>query len=186
MCPHQLHSLQHRQGTNSKIRLRHRCNMTIGKTSAGGDRGCLVPHRAFLCYKRGRGNAFKFIPWACETLPFLPRALRALSGQNARENCACFVGAAPNAASRCCTKAEAEQTPLLRAGKPRYRNMNQLAQCHTHECQREAEITAFPSPFATLCRKRSWNSYPGTAHGDSASPVHTIPAVLQKCAMSPS
>lgn len=172
-------------GTNSKIRLRHRCNMTIGKTRAGGDHG-LVPHRAFLHWQTRRGNAFKFISWACEILPFLPRTPWSPSGQNARENCVCFVGVVPNAASRCCTKAEAEQTPLPRAGKPRYRKMNQLIQCHTHKCQREGEITAFPSPFAALCGKRSRNSYPGTAHGDGATPVHTITAVLQKYAMSPS
>lgn len=173
-------------GTNSKIRLRHRCNMTISKTSAGGDHGCLIPHRAFLRWQTRRGNAFKFISGACEILPFLPRVLQSLSGQNGRENCVCFVGVVPNAASPCCTKAEAEQTPLPRAGKPRYRKMNQLTQCHTHKCQREGEIAAFPSRFVALCRERSRSGYPGTAHGDSDIPVHTITAVLQKYAMSPS
>lgn len=58
--------------------------------------------------------------------PRSPRAVRTA------EKIARFVGVEPNAASRCCTKAEAEQTPLPRAGKPRYRKMNQLTQCHTH------------------------------------------------------
>lgn len=34
--------------TNSKIGLRHRCNMTIGKTSAGRYHGCLIIQTAFF------------------------------------------------------------------------------------------------------------------------------------------
>ncbi|GAB0200051.1 membrane cofactor protein-like [Grus japonensis] len=48
----QLHTAQ--TGTNSKIGLRHRCNMTIGKTSAERDRGCLASQSACLRYQRRR------------------------------------------------------------------------------------------------------------------------------------
>lgn len=82
-------------------------------------------------------NAFKFLSWACEILPFPPRILRSPSGHSARANCVCSVGVGPSAASPCCTTAEAQQTPLPRAGKPRERKMNQLSHTHTSVRGRE-------------------------------------------------
>ncbi|KAM6370387.1 uncharacterized protein J5M81_013949 [Pluvialis apricaria] len=47
-------------GTNSKIGLRHRCNMTIGKTSAERDHGCLVSRSLLSITKKNKMSQLNY------------------------------------------------------------------------------------------------------------------------------